>query len=339
MVEARLHPALLSAHVVRQLEGALLKRACVVGSGPNGLTAAILLARAGVPTTVLEAEATIGGGTRSAELTLPGFVHDVCSAVHPFAISSPAWATFPLAEHGLEWIHPALPLAHPLDDGSAVTLDRSIESTAAQLGPDGPAYRTTVAPLVQRWPDLAREVLQATAAFSRASFLARPIWMVGLATGIGRRTPDVSHRARPCIIRRISRSFDPAAGDARIGRHRMDARHCRTRCWLAHPARRIAAHRERARILLPISRRRNYHQHPSPVAPRSGRRRAHLVGRHAAPVARDRRPSASRRVLSASCARTATAPEYSKSIGRSAAPFPGKPPSVREQERFTSAER
>lgn len=143
----------------------------MVGSGPNGLTAAILLARAGVPTTVLEAEATIGGGTRSAELTLPGFVHDVCSAVHPFAISSPAWAAFPLAEHGLEWIHPALPLAHPLDDGSAVTLDRSIESTAAQLGPDGPAYRTTVAPLVQRWPDLAREVLQAPLHFPAHPFL------------------------------------------------------------------------------------------------------------------------------------------------------------------------
>jgi phytoene dehydrogenase-like protein len=132
----------------------------VVGSGPNGLTAAIMLARAGLRTTVLEAESSIGGGTRSAELTLPGFLHDVCSAVHPLAVSSPAFALFPLAEHGLEWIHPPLPLAHPLDDGSAVVLDRSIESTAAQLGSDGTSYRNAVGPLASHWLELAGEVLQ-----------------------------------------------------------------------------------------------------------------------------------------------------------------------------------
>ena len=132
----------------------------MIGSGPNALTAAIMLARAGLPTTVFEAEQTIGGGTRSAELTLPGFVHDVCSAVHPLAVSSPAFAMFPLAEHGLEWIHPPLPLAHPLDGGSAVVLDRSIESTSAQLGSDGARYRNVVAPLASHWPELTREVLQ-----------------------------------------------------------------------------------------------------------------------------------------------------------------------------------
>ena len=98
----------------------------MIGSGPNGLTAAIILAQAGLRTTVFEAESTIGGGARSAELTLPGFVHDVCSAVHPWAVSSPAFAGFPLAEHGLEWIHPPLPLAHPLDDGSAAILAMSV---------------------------------------------------------------------------------------------------------------------------------------------------------------------------------------------------------------------
>lgn len=128
--------------------------ACVVGSGPNGLTAAIILAKAGLRTTVFEAQPTIGGGARSAELTLPGFVHDVCSAVHPWAVSSPAFAAFPLAEHGLDWIQPPLPLAHPLDDGSAAVLAMPLQETCARLGTDGAAYRRAIAPLVRRWRDL-----------------------------------------------------------------------------------------------------------------------------------------------------------------------------------------
>jgi phytoene dehydrogenase-like protein len=101
-----------------------LKTCYVVGSGPNGLTAAIMMARAGFSVTVLEEQAQIGGGTRSVELTLPGFVHDVCSAVHPMALSSPVFAGFPLRAHGLEWIH-SLALAHPFDDGSCLTVERS----------------------------------------------------------------------------------------------------------------------------------------------------------------------------------------------------------------------
>ena len=104
---------------------------------------------------MFEAQPTIGGGARSAELTLPGFVHDICSAVHPWAASSPAFAGFPLAQHGLEWIQPPLPLAHPLDDRSAAVLARPLEETCARLGRDGAAYRRSIGTLVRRWRELA----------------------------------------------------------------------------------------------------------------------------------------------------------------------------------------
>ena len=124
--------------------------AVVVGAGPNGLAAAIALARAGRSVRVLEAAGTIGGGSRSAELTLPGFVHDICSAVHPHPLASPFLRELPLAEHGLELVQPELPLAHPLDDGTAVAFDRSIEVTAASIGgADGAAYRKLMEPLVR----------------------------------------------------------------------------------------------------------------------------------------------------------------------------------------------
>ena len=135
------------------------KTASVIGSGPNGLSAAILLARAGYRVTVHEANEQIGGGARSSELTLPGFLHDVCSAVQPMAITSPCFEQFPLAEHGLEWIHPDAPLAHPLDDGTAVMLERSIDATAANLGPDGDAWRRFFGPLAERWPAMKMDLL------------------------------------------------------------------------------------------------------------------------------------------------------------------------------------
>lgn len=136
-----------------------MRKAYVVGAGPNGLTAAIVLARAGADVTVLEARGAPGGGASSEALTLPGFTHDVCSAVHPMAAVSPAFATMPLAEHGLRWIVPPAALAHPLDGGRAVMLENSVERTASALGADGAAWRRALGPLAARWKELALEVL------------------------------------------------------------------------------------------------------------------------------------------------------------------------------------
>jgi len=121
--------------------------AVVVGSGPNGLAAAIELAHNGQRVAVLEGRSTIGGGTRSAEITLPGFVHDLGSAIHPLGYASPFFGSLPLEDHGLEWVHPQAPLAHPLDGGEAAVLERSIEETAAALGPDAASYRRLMEPI------------------------------------------------------------------------------------------------------------------------------------------------------------------------------------------------
>jgi phytoene dehydrogenase-like protein len=133
--------------------------AVIVGAGPNGLAAAITLARAGRSVIVLEAKETVGGGTRSAELTLPGFMHDVCSAVHPLAVGSPFLRSLPLQQFGLEWIYPPASLAHPLADGTAVIVQRSIEATGETLGVDAVAYRRLMKPLAAEWDKLAREFL------------------------------------------------------------------------------------------------------------------------------------------------------------------------------------
>src|SRR5260370_23559942 len=133
--------------------------AVVVGSGPNGLAAAITIARQQRSVLVVEAETTLGGGARSAELTLPGFVHDLCSAIHPLGVASPFFRSVNLARHGLEWVHPPAPLAHPLDDGSAAVLERSLDETGHTLGPDADAYRRLMGPLVQSADALLQETL------------------------------------------------------------------------------------------------------------------------------------------------------------------------------------
>src|SRR5690606_22040708 len=133
--------------------------AVVIGSGPNGLAAAITVALAGRSVLVLEGAETPGGGLRSEELTLAGCVHDVCASVHPFAIGSPFFRTLPLEDHGLAWGQPEIPFAHPLDGERIAVAHRSITETAEGLGADGPAYRRLLCPIVGGWGPLTREVL------------------------------------------------------------------------------------------------------------------------------------------------------------------------------------
>ena len=171
--------------------------AIVVGAGPNGLTAAVTLARAGLSVRVYEAAATVGGGCRTEELTLPGFRHDVCSGGHPHGVGSPALRRLPLAEHGLEWIEPDLPLAHPLPDGSAAVLAHSVADTAASLGSDGRQYERLVRPLLRRWDELAADVMGPLLRVPSHPLLAARFGILGArsATSLARRFDGAPARA------------------------------------------------------------------------------------------------------------------------------------------------
>ncbi|MFZ0200832.1 MAG: NAD(P)/FAD-dependent oxidoreductase [Candidatus Sulfotelmatobacter sp.] len=136
------------------------RKACVIGAGPNGLAAAIVLAQAGMQVDLFEAQPTPGGAARTLELTLPGFRHDFGSAIYPLGASSPFFSSLPLANYGLEWIHSPAPLAHPLDDGTAVMLERDLVQTRESLGNDGPAWDRLMRPFVERWSEFAPEVLR-----------------------------------------------------------------------------------------------------------------------------------------------------------------------------------
>ena len=145
----------------------------VIGAGPNGLAAAIVMAQAGKSVAVFEANETIGGGVRSAQLTLPGFVHDLCSAVYPLAIGSPFFRALPLAQHGLEWIEPPAALAHPFDNGSAIVVEHSVEATALRLGSESASYQKLFGPLAAQWDSLSVDLLAPPGWPSHALRLAR----------------------------------------------------------------------------------------------------------------------------------------------------------------------
>jgi phytoene dehydrogenase-like protein len=148
-----------------------MKNACVIGSGPNGLAAAIVLAQAGLHVDVFEAEAEPGGAARTMPLTLPGFLHDIGSAVHPMAAGSPFLSKLPLANHGLGWIHGEAPLAHPLDDGTAVILEHSLSDTERELGADGKSWRRLMQPLADHWQQFSQDGLGPLIRIPRHPFL------------------------------------------------------------------------------------------------------------------------------------------------------------------------
>ncbi|KUF14552.1 phytoene desaturase family protein [Streptomyces silvensis] len=190
--------------------------AVVVGAGPNGLTAAVELARRGFSVAVFEAKGTVGGGARTEELTLPGFRHDPCSAAHPLGINSPAFRAMPLDRYGLEWLQPQLPMAHPFPDGGAAVLARSVAETAASFGPrDAGTYRRLVAPFTARWDALVRDFMALPlTALPRDPLLLARFGLVGLppSTWLARRFRD--ERARTLFAGLVAHVMAPLGGFA-----------------------------------------------------------------------------------------------------------------------------
>ena len=179
----------------------------MVGSGPNGLAAAITLAQHGVRTLLREAQPTIGGGLRSDELTLPGFMHDACSAVYAVALTSPLFTSLPLDRFGLEWIQPPVPLAHPLDDGSAALLERSLDATAQGLGAGGRGWVRLHEPFVRAWPRLAHDLLAPPLRLPHSPLLMARFGLQALrpATSVARGLTGV--RARALFAGNAAHSF------------------------------------------------------------------------------------------------------------------------------------
>ena len=221
--------------------------AVVVGSGPNGLAAAVVLAQAGRSVLLLEAGETVGGGTRSAELTLPGFVHDICSAVHPIGAASPFFRSLDLARFGLEWVRPDAPLAHPLDDGTAVVLERSPEETGEWLGGDAGAYRGLIDPFVARWEDLVTDLL------GPLRRPAHPLRFSRHALRARSREGSIHRRTGTCALRRPCSALDPAAGAALHGFVRPRAGDAGARGQLALRERRVTGYRRRSGELPALS--------------------------------------------------------------------------------------
>jgi phytoene dehydrogenase-like protein len=201
----------------------------VVGSGPNGLAAAITLARAGLSVLVVEAKETVGGGARTEEVTLPGFHHDICSAIHPMAMVSPFMRSLPLAEHGLEWAWSPAAIAHPLDDGTAPTLEVSLDVTASGLDEDGQTYRELMAPFVAKAADLFDQLLRPIRPFPpppHPLLLAR-FGLLGLKSAVSLASRFRTPQARALFAGASAHSFLPLdrTGSASFGLALMLAGH------------------------------------------------------------------------------------------------------------------
>jgi phytoene dehydrogenase-like protein len=203
--------------------------AVIVGSGPNGLSAAIALAREGRSVLVLEGRDTIGGGARTEQVTLPGFHHDICSAIHPMSVVSPFIRALPLAEHGLEWAWSPAAIAHPLDDGTAATLELSLDETAARLGEDEAAYRRLMKPFAANAGKLFDQILRPIGAFPppRHPFLLAHFGLLGLQPAVQLAKRFGTPHARALIAGSAAHSFLPLerVGSASFGLALMLAGH------------------------------------------------------------------------------------------------------------------
>ena len=273
--------------------------AIVVGSGPNGLAAAIALARAGVSVRVLESGETVGGGARSAELTLPGFVHDVCSAIHPLAKASPFLRTLPLEAHGVEWVESPAVLAHPFDDGTAALLERSLEATGDTLGRDSAAWRRLVGPLVHDADLLLDDVL------APPHIPAHPIAFARFGTRSSLPAATLARiafrgTASSRALRRSRRSLDAPVVPVAERSLRACSRASRSRGRLAARARWLPDDRRRPRLLpAPLGGEIETGRHVSSLAELEGTRTVLLdvAPRGLLALAGDRLPSGYRRRL------------------------------------------
>ena len=298
--------------------------AVVVGAGPNGLAAAITLAAAGRSVLVVEAQDIAGGGLRSAELTLPGYIHDVCAAVHPLGVASPFFRAHPLSEYGLSWVFPPINLAHPLDDGTAVLLERSIQRTASGLGPDGQVYSKLMGGLTADWAGLMVEVL-APLHLPRHPLLFTRFGLTALqpAASFAGRTFR-GERARALFAGLAAHSTLPLSAPL------TSAFASGTEC--AGPCGRLAG---RAWWLWPDRRcvndpaggvgRRATDRADRDAAPRPAAGPACAAGSDAEADCRHRRRRAPWRISARSCAATATAPASSRWI----TPWMGRSPGAR----------
>jgi phytoene dehydrogenase-like protein len=195
--------------------------AIIVGSGPNGLAAAIVLAREGLKVKVVEAKATIGGGARTEEVTLPGFHHDICSAIHPMSVVSPFMRNLPLAEFGLKWAYSPAAIAHPLDDGTAATLEVDVDATASRLGEDEKAYRSLMKPFASRAGQVFDDILRPIAAWPppRHPITMARFGLMGLQSAVGLAKRFKTPHARALLGGSAAHSFIPLSrvGSASFG--------------------------------------------------------------------------------------------------------------------------